>query len=69
MQLNVGLDRQKVIDTVLNGHGKPAYSIVDEMPFWNPDSIIKTNDIEMAKKILDDAGWKVGADGIREKMV
>ncbi|WP_064610179.1 ABC transporter substrate-binding protein [Streptobacillus moniliformis] len=65
--LNVGLDRQKVIDTVLNGHGKPAYSIVDEMPFWNPDSIIKTNDIEMAKKILDDAGWKVGADGIREK--
>ena len=24
-------------------------------------------DIELAKKLLDEAGWKVGADGIREK--
>ncbi|WP_064607363.1 ABC transporter substrate-binding protein [Streptobacillus moniliformis] len=65
--LNVGFDRQKVIDTVLNGHGKPAYSLVDNLPFWNPDSLIKTNDIELAKKILDDAGWRVGPDGIRER--
>ena len=28
--------------------------------------IIK-EDVERAKKLLDDAGWKVGSDGIREK--
>lgn len=65
--LNIGMDRQKVVDTVLNGHGKPAYSICDGMPFWNPDSVIKDNDKEGAKKILDEAGWIVGSDGIREK--
>ena len=26
-------------------------------------------DVEKAKQILDDAGWTVGSDGIREKMV
>ncbi len=37
-----------------------------------PDFAAKTKgvmkeDIELAKKLLDEAGWKVGADGIREK--
>ncbi|MDE7486470.1 ABC transporter substrate-binding protein, partial [Streptococcus agalactiae] len=34
--LTIGLNRQKVLDTVLNGYGKPAYSIIDRTPFWNP---------------------------------
>ncbi|MBQ9239261.1 MAG: ABC transporter substrate-binding protein [Treponema sp.] len=65
--LNVGVDRQKVVDTVLNGHGRPAHSFCDGMPFWNSDSAIKDNDPKEAQKILDEAGWIVGADGIREK--
>lgn len=65
--LNTGMDRQKIVDTVLNGHGKPAYSICEGTTFWNPDSVIKDNDPDEAKKILDEAGWIVGEDGIREK--
>lgn len=65
--LNVGMNRQKVVDTVLNGHGKPAYSVTDGTSFWNPESVIEDNKPEEAKKMLDEAGWIVGADGIREK--
>ncbi|KDE68964.1 surface lipoprotein [Fusobacterium necrophorum DAB] len=65
--LNVGMNRQKVVDTVLNGHGKPAYSVTDGTSFWNPESVIEDNKPEEAKKMLNEAGWIVGADGIREK--
>lgn len=65
--LNIGMDRQKVVDTVLNGHGKPAYSVIDGTSFWNSEAIIEDNKPEEAKKILDENGWIVGKDGIREK--
>lgn len=65
--LNVGVDRQKVVDVALNGHGRPAYSVMDEMPFWNPESVIPDNDPEEAMRILDEGGWLVGKDGVREK--
>ncbi len=65
--LNIGMDRQKVVDIALHGHGKPAYSVIDGTPFLNPEAGIEDNDIESAKKILDEAGWIVGQDGIRIK--
>ena len=65
--LNIGVDRQKVVDTVLNGHGKPAYSVIDGTSFWNPESVIKDNDPEAAKKLLEENGWLAGGDSIREK--
>jgi|SRR5690625_4260569 len=34
---------------------------------YNPDLPEHTFDKELAKQILEEAGWKVGADGIREK--
>ena len=61
------MDRRKVVDTVLNGHGKPAYSVIDGTSFWNSEAIIEDNKPEEAKKILDENGWVVGKDGIREK--
>ncbi len=65
--LNVGIDRQKVVDVALNGHGKPAYSVIDDTPFWNPESIIADNDPQEAMRILDEAGWILGKDKIRTK--
>lgn len=65
--LNIGMNRQKVVDIVLNGHGKPAYSIIDGMPFWNQETAIKDNKVDEAKKMLDEAGWIEGSDGVREK--
>ncbi|SKC54279.1 ABC transporter substrate-binding protein [Maledivibacter halophilus] len=65
--LNIGLNRQAIVDTVLNGHGKPAYSVVDGMPWWNPETAIEDNRVDEAKEILTNSGWIEGDDGIREK--
>lgn len=61
------IDRQQVADAVLNGFGRPAYSENDGMPWNNPEVKIET-DVEYAKKLLADAGWKdTDGDGIVEK--
>lgn len=64
--INIGIDRDEMIQNVLNGYGTPAYSVCDKMPWYNADAQVQY-DLEGAKKILDDAGWKEGSDGIREK--
>ena len=61
------IDRKQVVDVVLNGFGKPAYSENDGMPWNNPEVVIET-DMEYAKKLLADAGWiDTDGDGIVEK--
>lgn len=64
--INYGVDRDKMIENVLNGYGTVAYSVGDGMPWSSPDMKCAT-DVEKAKKLLDDGGWAVGSDGIREK--
>lgn len=64
--INIGVDREEMIDHVLNGYGSPAYSVCDQMPWYNSASEV-TYDPEKAKSLLDEAGWKTGEDGIREK--
>ncbi|WP_085993473.1 ABC transporter substrate-binding protein [Oceanobacillus senegalensis] len=65
--INIGVDREALVEGVLNGFGTPAYSVADHLPWWNPDTVIEDSNIELAKKILDEAGWKKSADGIRIK--
>ena len=66
--LNIAMDRQEIIDHVLNGEATKATSIADNLPWYNEETAdIKDGDTEAAKKILDEAGWKEGSDGIREK--
>lgn len=64
--LNIGVDRQEMIDNVLNGYGTPAYSVCDQMPWHNEDSQV-AYDPEGAAALLDEAGWLLGEDGIRKK--
>lgn len=64
--VNIGIDRDEMIENVLNGYGTKAYSVCDKMPWYNSDCEVSYNADE-AKKLLDEAGWKEGADGIREK--
>lgn len=64
--LNIGVDRQEMIDNVLNGYGTPAYSVCDQMPWYNPSSQVEY-DPEAAGALLDEAGWLMGPDGVREK--
>lgn len=66
--LNMAMDRKEMIENILDGEGAPAYSIADGLPWFNEKTIDENDgDIEAAKKILDEAGWKEGSDGIREK--
>lgn len=64
--INYAVDRQAMIDNVLNGYGTPAYSVCDSSPWGSPDMKVET-DVEAAKKLLDEAGWALGEDGIRSK--
>lgn len=60
--INVALDRQAIVDGVLEGYGTKAYSICDKMPWWNEETVTTDNDVDLAKKILTDGGW-IDADG------
>ncbi len=64
--INIGLDREEMIQNVLNGYGTPAYSVCDKMPWYNEESQV-AYDPEGAVKLLEEAGWKEGTEGIREK--
>src|SRR5690554_99316 len=66
--MNIGVDREVLVQGVLKGYGTPAYSIADHLPWWNPETEIeKDGDVTKAKEILEEAGWKETKDGIREK--
>lgn len=65
--MNIGLDRQKVIDQALNGIGKAAYGLSENLP-WAQTTAYPDGQTEEAKKLLEEAGWVDGdGDGIREK--
>lgn len=66
--INVAIDRQALVDGILEGHGTPAYSANDGLPWWNEQISVKDGDLAAAKQILADAGWKdSNGDGIVEK--
>ena len=64
--INYGVNRQTLIDNVLNGYGEVAYSVSDNMP-WSSDDMRCKQDISRAKALLDEAGWALGSDGVRAK--
>ncbi|QJD83014.1 ABC transporter substrate-binding protein [Cohnella herbarum] len=66
--VNTAIDRKALVEGILEGYGTPAYSANDELPWWNDQTVLKDADIDEAKKILNDAGWKdADGDGIVEK--
>src|SRR5207245_4413380 len=62
------IDKKTIVDGVLEGTVQVADTVAPTTsPYYNPNVKKYTYDPTAAKKLLDDAGWKVGADGIREK--
>ncbi len=63
-----GIDREQIADTVLSAQDEPATSVLSHStPLYESVADELAYDPEGAKKILDDAGWVEGADGVREK--
>ncbi|WP_459503387.1 ABC transporter substrate-binding protein [Bacillus sp. C1] len=64
-----GLDRKKYVDTALKGYGTVANVPIHPTSWAYTDEGINKYEynLEKAKKLLDEAGWKAGSDGIREK--
>ncbi len=62
------IDKQSIIDALYYGLPAPTESYVPQQSFYyNPDLPKHEYSIEKAAKMLDDAGWVAGSDGIRAK--
>lgn len=64
--LNYGIDRTRLIEHVLNGYGREAFSVGDGMP-WSSEAMRVQMNVEEANRLLDEAGWARGGDGMRAK--
>ncbi|MEV6286199.1 ABC transporter substrate-binding protein [Kribbella sp. NPDC051770] len=64
--INVALDRDALVDGVLEGFGSPATGPVDGLPWYEPSSAIESGDPGKSKQLLTDAGW-IDKNGVRER--
>ena len=67
--MNIAINRAEIVKGIMLGNATPAYTFIDPAALdFNPETktIIK-EDVERAKKLLDEAGWTVGADSFRYK--
>jgi len=67
--MNIAINRAEIVKGIMLGNAEAAYTFIDPkaLDFAESTKGIIKEDAERAKKLLDDAGWKVGSDGIREK--
>ena len=66
--LSMAIDRQALVDVGYGTAGRPTCNIVPAPEaFASSNTDCLKQDMEGAKAMLDKAGWKAGADGIREK--
>ncbi|WP_031510065.1 ABC transporter substrate-binding protein [Streptomyces megasporus] len=65
--LDIAVDREAIVKSVLNGAGRAAYGPVPTDSPWFAKGTERRHDPERAKEILDEAGWKPGQDGVRRK--
>ncbi|MGH3622486.1 MAG: ABC transporter substrate-binding protein [Sciscionella sp.] len=66
--LNYAVNRRTIVDSVLGGKGSVASTpITDAMlEFVEPEARFQRDD-QLAGRLLNGAGWKLGADGVRER--
>jgi peptide/nickel transport system substrate-binding protein len=64
---NLLIDRDSIQKFIYGRGGVATASFVNQPSQFKSSKLKYAFDIDKANKILDDAGWKMGADGIREK--
>jgi peptide/nickel transport system substrate-binding protein len=67
--MSIAINRAEIAKAILLGNAEPAFTVVDPdaLDFDARTKGIVKEDLERARKLLDEAGWKPGADGVREK--
>lgn len=67
--ISMALDRRKIVDIIWFGQGKPATGpVVSGNPYYNKALKPLAYDPKAANKLLDDAGYKRGANNVRFKL-
>ncbi|TPE46550.1 peptide ABC transporter substrate-binding protein [Amaricoccus solimangrovi] len=67
--LSLAIDREILVETGYGEAGRPTCNLVPAPEYQNSpnnDWCLK-QDLDQANKLLDDAGWAMGADGVRAK--
>lgn len=66
--LNIGINREEIINTVYRGHASVDFTGVDGLSYANDEAKLEDNRVDDARNILTQAGWiDSDGDGIREK--
>lgn len=67
--LTMSIDKEKLVKIIHAGYARPGLSVVmDAIPFFFNDQISPYPfDLKKAASLLDEAGWKAGPDGLRQK--
>ncbi|MHA6805558.1 ABC transporter substrate-binding protein [Salinifilum ghardaiensis] len=66
--LNLAVDREGMIKALLGGHGTPAHTPIPAIMGDNHEPRARfAFDRDRAREVLDEAGWRAGPDGIRER--
>lgn len=63
-----GLDKAAITETVMRGVNEPLNAVFPPA-HWahNPDTAVYEYDPDRAQELLEESGWTLGADGIRQK--
>jgi len=64
--IQYAIDKNSIVDNLLYGNVKIGTTVLPTGTFACPQPAAEFN-LDKAKTLLDEAGWKPGADGIREK--
>lgn len=67
--LSMAIDREILVEAGYGAAGQVTCNVLPAPDLFNStaNDWCKTPDVEGANKLLDEAGWTVGSDGIREK--
>ncbi|MDP3969763.1 MAG: ABC transporter substrate-binding protein [Nocardioides sp.] len=66
--VNVAIDREALVEAILEGYGSPAVGPADATPWANTEAGVTDADPQGAGEMLEEAGWvDEDRDGVRER--